>query len=155
MTDRSHKRSTEVEHVLGHATENDVVIMEDRVTDHAAEAGHATEVDHVKEADHDTEAGRVTETDTVVVGVTGISTKVVVEAEAEAVTVIGESVTMSVTVAVRKEKGYLPRFLGELAYDKTLFKVFKPWLNVLTLLYNICCFNNVRTSVCLTNVFVG
>ena len=123
MTDRSHTRSTEVEHVLGHVTENDVVIMEDRVTDHAAEAGHATEVDHVKEADHDTEAGRVTETDTVVVGVTGISTKVVVEAEAEAeaVTVIGESVTMSVTVAVRKEKGYLPRFLGELVHDKTLF----------------------------------
>ena len=106
MTGRSHTRNREVEHAHGHATAIDGVIMVDRVKDPARKVGHAREVAHVTEAAH------VTEIVTVLVGVTGIDTRVAVEAEVMNVIVIGESVT--VTVTTRNEKSSRPRDWGEL-----------------------------------------
>lgn len=98
MTDHSHTRNTGVEHVHGHVTAIDGII----VTDPAIEVGHVTE------ADHATEAGRVTGSVTVAV-VTGINTTVAAEAGVVTVTVIGESVTVCVTVTARIGKGFLLR----------------------------------------------
>lgn len=125
VTGPSHTRNGEVEHVQGHGTANDDVIMGDHVIDPARKVGHEIEADHVigaghvTEVDHATEATRVIEIVTVVVGVTGIS--ITVEAEAEAVTVtvivivivIDGSVTMGVTISARRKKCYPPRPLGK------------------------------------------
>ena len=123
VTGPSHTRNGEVEHVQGHGTANDDVIMGDHVIDPARKVGHEIEADHVigaghvTEVDHATEATRVIEIVTVVVGVTGIS--ITVEAEAEAVTVIviviviDGSVTMGVTISARRKKRYPPRPLGK------------------------------------------
>ena len=125
VTGPSHTRNGGVEHVQGHGTANDDVIMGDHVIDPARKVGHEIEADHVigaghvKEVDHATEATRVIEIVTVVVGVTGIS--ITVEAEAEAVTVtvivivivIDGSVTMGVTISARRKKCYPPRPLGK------------------------------------------
>ena len=125
VTGPSHTRSGGVEHVQGHGTANDDVIMGDHVIDPARKVGHEIEADHVigaghvTEVDHATEAARVIEIVTVVVGVTGIS--ITVEAEAEAVTVtvivivivIDGSVTMGVTISARRKKCYPPRPLGK------------------------------------------
>lgn len=133
VTGPSHTRNGGVEHVQGHGTANDDVIMGDHVIDPARKVGHEIEADHVigaghvTEVDHATEATRVIEIVTVVVGVTGISITVEAEAEAgaEAVTVtvivivivIDESVTMGVTMGVtisaRRKKCYPPRPLGK------------------------------------------
>lgn len=106
VTGRSHTRNREVEHVHGHVTAIDGVIMADRVTDPARKVGHAREVAHVKEAAH------VTEIVTVLVGVTGIDTRVTAEAGVVNVTAIGESVTLTVTT--RSERGSPLRDWGEL-----------------------------------------
>ena len=136
MTGPSHTRNGGVEHVQGHGTANDDVIMGDHVIDparkvgHEIEAGHAIGAGHVTEVDHATEATRVIEIVTVVVGVTGISITVEAEAEAgaEAVTVIviviviDGSVTMGVTISARRKKRYPPRPLGKpLNSAKSLF----------------------------------
>lgn len=129
VTDPSHTRNGGVEHVQGHGTANDDVIMGDHVIDPARKVGHEIEADHVigaghvTEVDHATEATRVIEIVTVVVGVTGISITVEAEAEAgaEAVTVtvivivivIDGSVTMGVTISARRKKCYPPRLLGK------------------------------------------
>lgn len=127
VTGPSHTRNGGVEHVQGHGTANDDVIMGDHVIDPARKVGHEIEADHVigaghvTEVDHTTEATRVTEIVTVVVGVTGISITVEAEAEAgaEAVTVIviviviDGSVTMGVTISARRKKRYPPRPLGK------------------------------------------
>lgn len=129
VTGPSHTRNGGVEHVQGHGTANDDVIMGDHVIDparkvgHEIEAGHAIGAGHVTEVDHATEATRVIEIVTVVVGVTGISITVEAEAEAgaEAVTVIviviviviDGSVTMGVTISARRKKRYPPRPLGK------------------------------------------
>lgn len=127
VTDPSHTRNGGVEHVQGHGTANDDVIMGDHVIDPARKVGHEIEADHVigaghvTEVDHATEATRVIEIVTVVVGVTGISITVEAEAEAgaEAVTVIviviviDGSVTMGVTISARRKKCYPPRPLGK------------------------------------------
>lgn len=127
VTGPSHTRNGEVEHVQGHGTANDDVIMGDHVIDPARKVGHEIEADHVigaghvTEVDHATEATRVIEIVTVVVGVTGISITVEAEAEAgaEAVTVIviviviDGSVTMGVTISARRKKRYPPRPLGK------------------------------------------
>lgn len=122
MTGPSHTRNGGVEHVQGHGTANDDVIMGDHVIDPARKVGHEIEADHVigaghvTEVDHATEATRVIEIVTVVVGVTGISITVEAEAGAEAVTVIviviDGSVTMGVTISARRKKCYPPRPLG-------------------------------------------
>ena len=123
----SHTRNGGVEHVQGHGTANDDVIMGDHVIDPARKVGHEIEADHViraghvTEVDHATEATRVIEIVTVVVGVTGISITVEAEAGAEAVTVIviviviviDGSVTMGVTISARRKKCYPPRPLGK------------------------------------------
>ena len=136
VTGPSHTRNGGVEHVQGHGTANDDVIMGDHVIDparkvgHEIEAGHAIGAGHVTEVDHATEATRVIEIVTVVVGVTGISITVEAEAEAgaEAVTVIviviviDGSVTMGVTISARRKKRYPPRPLGKpLNSAKSLF----------------------------------
>lgn len=136
VTGPSHTRNGGVEHVQGHGTANDDVIMGDHVIDparkvgHEIEAGHAIGAGHVTEVDHATEATRVIEIVTVVVGVTGISITVEAEAEAgaEAVTVIviviviDGSVTMGVTISARRKKRYQPRPLGKpLNSAKSLF----------------------------------
>ena len=136
VTGPSHTRNGGVEHVQGHGTANDDVIMGDHVIDparkvgHEIEAGHAIGAGHVTEVDHATEATRVIEIVTVVVGVTGISITVEAEAEAgaEAVTVIAivividGSVTMGVTISARRKKRYPPRPLGKpLNSAKSLF----------------------------------
>ena len=141
VTGPSHTRNGGVEHVQGHGTANDDVIMADRVIDparkvgHEIEAGHAIRADHVTEVDHATEATRVTEIVTVVVGETGIS--ITVEAEAEAVTVIviviGGSVTMGVTISARRKKRYPPRPLGKLLNSARSLFVFST-INVFELL---------------------
>lgn len=129
VTGPSHTRNGGVEHVQGHGTANDDVIMGDHVIDPARKVGHEIEADHVigaghvTEVDHATEATRVTEIVTVVVGVTGISITVEAEAEAgaEAVTVtvivivivIDGNVTMGVTISGRRKKRYPPRPLGK------------------------------------------
>ena len=127
VTGPSHTRNGGVEHVQGHGTANDDVIMGDHVIDPARKVGHEIEADHVigaghvTEVDHATEATRVIEIVTVVVGVTGISITVEAEAEAgaEAVTVIVNvividgSVTMGVTISARRKKCYPPRPLGK------------------------------------------
>lgn len=127
VTGPSHTRNGEVEHVQGHGTANDDVIMGDHVIDPARKVGHEIEADHVigaghvTEVDHATEATRVIEIVTVVVGVTGISITVEAEAGAEAVTVtvtvivivIDGSVTMGVTISARRKKRYPPRPLGK------------------------------------------
>ena len=127
VTGPSHTRNGGVEHVQGHGTANDDVIMGDHVIDPARKVGHEIEADHVigaghvTEVDHATEATRVIEIVTVVVGVTGISITVEAEAEAgaEAVTVIviviviDGSVTMGVTISARRKKRYPPRPLGK------------------------------------------
>lgn len=131
VTGPSHTRNGGVEHVQGHGTANDDVIMGDHVIDPARKVGHEIEADHVigaghvTEVDHATEATRVIEIVTVVVGVTGISITVEAEAEAgaEAVTVIvimiviviviDGSVTMGVTISARRKKCYPPRPLGK------------------------------------------
>ena len=125
VTGPSHTRNGGVEHVQGHGTANDDVIMGDHVIDHARKVGHEIEADHVigaghvTEVDHATEATRVIEIVTVVVGVTGISITVEAEAGAEAVTVIviviviDGSVTMGVTISARRKKCYPPRPLGK------------------------------------------
>lgn len=99
MTGCSHTRNREVEHAHGHATAIDGVIMADRETDPAREVAHVTE------------AGHVTETVTVLVGVKSIDTRVAVEAAVMNMTVIGESVTMTVTT--RNERSSHPRDWGE------------------------------------------
>ena len=136
VTGPSHTRNGGVEHVQGHGTANDDVIMGDHVIDPARKVGHEIEADHVigaghvTEVDHATEATRVIEIVTVVVGVTGISITVEAEAEAgaEAVTVIviviviDGSVTMGVTISARRKKRYPPRPLGKpLNSAKSLF----------------------------------
>lgn len=105
VTGLSHTRNTGVEHVHGHATENDGVIMADRVTDPVREVGH------VREAGHVVEAGRATGIVTVAVGVTGINSTAAAEARVVTVTVtvIGGSMTACVTMTARSEKGFLPR----------------------------------------------
>lgn len=129
VTGPSHTRNGGVEHVQGHGTANDDVIMGDHVIDPARKVGHEIEADHVigaghvTEVDHATEATRVIEIVTVVVGVTGISITVEAEAEAEAgaeavtviviVIVIDGSVTMGVTISARRKKCYPPRPLGK------------------------------------------
>jgi len=127
VTGPSHTRNGGVEHVQGHGTANDDVIMGDHVIDPARKVGHEIKADHVigaghvTEVDHVTEATRVTEIVTVVVGVTGISITVEAEAEAgaEAVTVIviviviDGSVTMGVTISARRKKRYPRRPLGK------------------------------------------
>ena len=127
VTGPSHTRNGEVEHVQGHGTANDDVIMGDHVIDPARKVGHEIEADHVigaghvTEVDHATEATRVIEIVTVVVGVTGISITVEAEAGAEAVTVtvivivivIDGNVTMGVTISARRKKCYPPRPLGK------------------------------------------
>ena len=123
VTGPSHTRNGEVEHVQGHGTANDDVIMGDHVIDPARKVGHEIEADHVigaghvTEVDHATEATRVIEIVTVVVGVTGISITVEAEAEAGAeaviVIVIDGSVTMGVTISARRKKRYPPRPLGK------------------------------------------
>ena len=129
VTGPSHTRSGGVEHVQGHGTANDDVIMGDHVIDPARKVGHEIEADHVigaghvTEVDHATEAARVIEIVTVVVGVTGISITVEAEAEAEAeavtviviviVIVIDGSVTLGVTISARRKKRYPPRPLGK------------------------------------------
>ena len=125
VTGPSHTRNGEVEHVQGHGTANDDVIMGDHVIDPARKVGHEIEADHVigaghvTEVDHATEAARVIEIVTVVVGVTGISITVEAEAEAGAeaviviVIVIDGSVTMGVTISARRKKCYPPRPLGK------------------------------------------
>lgn len=113
VTDHSHTRNTEVEHVHGLATASDGVIMVDRVTDPARKVGHAREVDHVREVAHAIEADHVTETVTVLVDVTGIDTGVIAEAEVTTVTVTvtvivtvtDGSVTLTVMVTRRSERG--------------------------------------------------
>lgn len=112
VTGHSHTRNTEVEHVHGHATASDGVIMVDRVTDPARKVGHAREVDHVREVAHVRGADRVTETVTVLVDVTDIDIGVV--AEAEVTNVTDESVTLNVMVTRRSERGCLPRDWGKL-----------------------------------------
>lgn len=125
VTGPSHTRNGGVEHVQGHGTANDDVIMADHVIDPARKVGHEIKADHVigaghvTEVDHATEATRVIEIVTVVVGVTGISITVEAEAGAEAVTVIviviviDGSVTMGVTISARRKKCYPPRPLGK------------------------------------------
>lgn len=129
VTGPSHTRNGEVEHVQGHGTANDDVIMGDHVIDPARKVGHEIEADHVigaghvTEVDHATEATRVIEIVTVVVGVTGISITVEAEAEAGAeaeaviviviVIVIDGSVTMGVTISASRKKCYPPRPLGK------------------------------------------
>lgn len=125
VTGPSHTRNGGVEHVQGHGTANDDVIMGDHVIDPARKVGHEIKADHVigaghvTEVDHATEATRVIEIVTVVVGVTGISITVEAEAGAEAVTVIviviviDGSVTMGVTISARRKKCYPPRPLGK------------------------------------------
>lgn len=125
VTGPSHTRNGEVEHVQGHGTANDDVIMGDHVIDPARKVGHEIEADHVigaghvTEVDHATEATRVIEIVTVVVDVTGISITVEAEAEAGAeaviviVIVIDGSVTMGVTISARRKKCYPPRPLGK------------------------------------------
>ena len=129
VTGPSHTRNGEVEHVQGHGTANDDVIMGGHVIDPARKVGHEIEADHVigaghvTEVDHATEATRVIEIVTVVVGVTGISITVEAEAEAGAeaeaviviviVIVIDGSVTMGVTISARRKKCYPPRPLGK------------------------------------------
>ena len=131
VTGPSHTRNGGVEHVQGHGTANDDVIMGDHVIDPARKVGHEIEADHVigaghvTEVDHATEATRVIEIVTVVVGVTGISITVEAEAGAEAVTVtvtvtvtvivivIDGSVTVGVTISARRKKCYPPRPLGK------------------------------------------
>lgn len=151
VTGPSHTRNGGVEHVQGHGTANDDVIMADRVIDparkvgHEIEAGHAIRADHVTEVDHATEATRVTEIVTVVVGETGISITVEAEAEAEAgaeavtvtviviVIVIGGSVTVGVTISARRKKRYPPRPLGKLLNSARSLFVFST-INVFELL---------------------
>lgn len=125
VTGPSHTRNGGVEHVQGHGTANDDVIMGDHVIDPARKVGHEIEADHVigaghvTEVDHATEVTRVIEIVTVVVGVTGISITVEAEAEAGAeaviviVIVIDGSVTMDVTISARRKKRYPPRPLGK------------------------------------------
>lgn len=125
VTGPSHTRNGGVEHVQGHGTANDDVIMGDHVIDPARKVGHEIEADHVIgaghviEVDHATEVTRVIEIVTVVVGVTGISITVEAEAEAGAeaviviVIVIDGSVTMGVTISARRKKRYPPRPLGK------------------------------------------
>ena len=113
VTGHSHTRNTEVEHVRGHATASDGVIMVDRVTDPARKVGHATEVDHVREVVRVTEADHVTESVTVLVDVTGIDTEVIAEAEVKNVTVNDESVTLNVMVTRRSERDCPPRHWGK------------------------------------------
>ena len=151
VTGPSHTRNGGVEHVQGHGTANDDVIMADRVIDparkvgHEIEAGHAIRADHGTEVDHATEATRVTEIVTVVVGETGISITVEAEAEAEAgaeavtvtviviVIVIGGSVTVGVTISARRKKRYPPRPLGKLLNSARSLFVFST-INVFELL---------------------
>lgn len=113
VTDHSHTRNTEVEHVRGHVTASDGVIMVDRVTDPARKVGHATEVDHVREVVRVTGADHVIEIVTVLVDVTGIDTGVIAEAEVKNVTVTDESVTLNVMVTSRSERGCPPRDWGK------------------------------------------
>ena len=114
MTGHSHTRNTEVERVRGHATGSDVVFMADRVKDPARKVGHAKEVDHVREVDHVKEADHVTETVTVLVDGTDTDTGVIVGAEVTTVTVTDESMTSTVMVTKRSERGWLPRDWGKL-----------------------------------------
>lgn len=167
VTGPSHTRNGEVEHVQGHGTANDDVIMGDHVIDPARKVGHEIEADHVigaghvTEVDHATEATRVIEIVTVVVGVTGIS--ITVEAEAEAVIVIviviDGSVTMGVTISARRKKCYPPRPLGKpLNSTRSLFvlstiKVFEIALKCSLLKCKTNVEGNILKSSCKAQIF--
>ena len=175
VTGPSHTRNGEVEHVQGHGTANDDVIMGDHVIDPARKVGHEIEADHVigaghvTEVDHATEATRVIEIVTVVVGVTGISITVEAEAEAgaEAVTVIviviviviDGSVTMGVTISARRKKCYPPRPLGKpLNSTRSLFvlstiKVFEIALKCSLLKCKTNVEGNILKSSCKAQIF--
>ena len=175
VTGPSHTRNGEVEHVQGHGTANDDVIMGDHVIDPARKVGHEIEADHVIGAghvtgvDHATEATRVIEIVTVVVGVTGISITVEAEAEAgaEAVTVIviviviviDGSVTMGVTISARRKKCYPPRPLGKpLNSTRSLFvlstiKVFEIALKCSLLKCKTNVEGNILKSSCKVQIF--
>lgn len=173
VTGPSHTRNGEVEHVQGHGTANDDVIMGDHVIDPARKVGHEIEADHVMgaghvtEVDHATEATRVIEIVTVVVGVTGISITVEAEAEAgaEAVTVIviviviDGSVTMGVTISARRKKCYPPRPLGKpLNSTRSLFvlstiKVFEIALKCSLLKCKTNVEGNILKSSCKVQIF--
>lgn len=173
VTGPSHTRNGGVEHVQGHGTANDDVIMGDHVIDPARKVGHEIEADHVigaghvTEVDHATEATRVIEIVTVVVGVTGISITVEAEAEAgaEAVTVIviviviDGSVTMGVTISARRKKRYPPRPLGKpLNSAKSLFvlstiNVFEIALKCSLLKCKTNAEGNILKSSCKAQIF--
>ena len=173
VTGPSHTRNGEVEHVQGHGTANDDVIMGDHVIDPARKVGHEIEADHVigaghvTEVDHATEATRVIEIVTVVVGVTGISITVEAEAGAEAVTVtvivivivIDGSVTMGVTISARRKKCYPPRPLGKpLNSTRSLFvlstiKVFEIALKCSLLKCKTNVEGNILKSSCKAQIF--
>ena len=173
VTGPSHTRNGEVEHVQGHGTANDDVIMGDHVIDPARKVGHEIEADHVigaghvTEVDHATEATRVIEIVTVVVGVTGISITVEAEAEAgaEAVTVIviviviDGSVTMGVTISARRKKCYPPRPLGKpLNSTRSLFvlstiNVFEIALKCSLLKCKTTVEGNILKSSCKAQIF--
>lgn len=171
VTGPSHTRNGEVEHVQGHGTANDGVIMGDHVIDPARKVGHEIEADHVigaghvTEVDHATKATRVIEIVTVVVGVTGISITVEAEAEAgaEAVTVIviviDGSVTMGVTISARRKKCYPPRPLGKpLNSTRSLFvlstiKVFEIALKCSLLKCKTNVEGNILKSSCKAQIF--
>ena len=173
VTGPSHTRNGGVEHVQGHGTANDDVIMGDHVIDPARKVGHEIEADHVIGAghvtgvDHATEATRVIEIVTVVVGVTGISITVEAEAEAgaEAVTVIviviviDGSVTMGVTISARRKKCYPPRPLGKpLNSTRSLFvlstiKVFEIALKCSLLKCKTNVEGNILKSSCKVQIF--
>ena len=171
VTGPSHTRNGGVEHVQGHGTANDDVIMGDHVIDPARKVGHEIEADHVigaghvTEVDHATEATRVIEIVTVVVGVTGISITVEAEAEAgaEAVTVIviviDGSVTMGVTISARRKKCYPPRPLGKpLNSTRSLFvlstiKVFEIALKCSLLKCKTNVEGNILKSSCKAQIF--
>ena len=175
VTGPSHTRNGGVEHVQGHGTANDDVIMGDHVIDPARKVGHEIEADHVIGAghvtgvDHATEATRVIEIVTVVVGVTGISITVEAEAEAgaEAVTVtvivivivIDGSVTMGVTISARRKKCYPPRPLGKpLNSTRSLFvlstiKVFEIALKCSLLKCKTNVEGNILKSSCKAQIF--
>ena len=167
VTGPSHTRNGGVEHVQGHGTANDDVIMGDHVIDPARKVGHEIEADHVigaghvTEVDHATEATRVIEIVTVVVGVTGISITVEAEAGAEAVTVIviDGSVTMGVTISARRKKCYPPRPLGKpLNPTRSLFvlstiKVFEIALKCSLLKCKTNVEGNILKSSCKALIF--
>ena len=171
VTGPSHTRNGGVEHVQGHGTANDDVIMGDHVIDPARKVGHEIEADHVigaghvTEVDHATEATRVIEIVTVVVGVTGISITVEAEAEAGAeaviviVIVIDGSVTMGVTISARRKKCYPPRPLGKpLNSTRSLFvlstiNVFEVALKCSLLKCKTNVEGNILKSSCKAQIF--